>query len=149
MRLQICLNALFVTEPPPCFTFGMIQGVAALSQHFAVDRPSYLSQRFRQSKGLYFTTLLSSFCAPWPTGAFEFFYSGFLIANLPYKPASQSLFLTVDVDLFFSILVQLRNDVWSSQPSIKQAGNSDEIVLCFWINQPSFWSSFISLPDVS
>ena len=42
----------------------------------------------------------------------------------------QSLLLTVDVDrFFFTILVQLCIDVWSSQPSVMQADDSDEIVL--------------------
>ena len=49
---------------------------------------------------------------------FCFLESGFLAAILPYKSAWQSLLLTVDVDIFFMTLVQLFNDVWSSQSSI-------------------------------
>ena len=62
---------------------------------------------------------------------FCFLHSCFLIVILPYRLASQSFLPTVDVDtFFFTTLVQLCNDVWSSQPFIMQVGDSDEIVLC-------------------
>ena len=46
---------------------------------------------------------------------FCFLNCDFLTAIQPYRLASQSLFLIVDVDLFF--YVQLFSAVWSSQPS--------------------------------
>ena len=47
------------------------RGLQLFHQFFDAHRPSYLTQRFQtliqQSKGLYFTVLLSSLYAPWPT----------------------------------------------------------------------------------
>ena len=43
---------------------------------------------------------------------------------------------------FFMTLVQLCRNVWSNQPSVMQADDSDEIVLCscccFWSTHPTF-----------
>ena len=66
-------------------------------------------------------SLLTLFC---------FLNSGFLTTILPYRPASVSLLLTVDVDIFFTTLVLLCSAVWSSQLSVMQADDSDEIYLC-------------------
>ena len=51
---------------------------------------------------LYSTALLSSFCAPWPTDIVLLLNSCFLTVILLYRPASQSLLLTVDVVTCFS-----------------------------------------------
>ena len=101
-------------------------------------RPSYITERFRtlirQSKKLYSTALLSSLCAPWPTEASWYCLVSSTVVSW------QQFYLTGELQrgfssqwmrtYFFTILVKLCSDVWSSQPSVKQAGDSDEIVLC-------------------
>ena len=95
-----------ITEPPPCFTVGVILGVAALlpTLHCFVQ---------------FFCAL-----AHWSL-LFCFFNCGFLTAILPYRPASQNLLFTVVVRFFFTTLVQLCCDFWSSQLSVMQAGDSE------------------------
>ena len=128
-----------ITEPPPCFMVGVRQGVSALSPHIEPPIwPKDFGLRFAYLKD-YSIALLSSLCVPWPTGAF----CGFLTAILPYRPASQSLLLTVNVDTLFSpTLVQLCSDVWNNKPFVTQTGDSDELVLCsccrFWSTSPTF-----------
>ena len=72
--LTLQLAKVLHTEPPLCFTVGVIQGLQPFLQLFAAHRPSYLTKRFRtliqQSKGLYSSALLFSLCVPWLTGAF-------------------------------------------------------------------------------
>ena len=81
---------------------------------------------------------------------FCFLNSGFLTVILPNRPASQKL-LTMGADTFFPTLVQLFSDVWSKQPSVIQAGDSNEIILwsCCFVYQPDFWSCFVLFPEVS
>ena len=84
-----------------CDEWGRMQ---LFHQPLAAHRPSYLTQRFQtlihQSKGHYSTALLLNLFVLWHTGAFWHCFA--LSSILPYKPASQSLLLTVDVDTFFS-----------------------------------------------
>ena len=60
----------------PCMLYGCCDmgGCKFFYQFFVQHRLSYLTQGFRtlifQSKGPYYTALLSSLCAPLPTGAF-------------------------------------------------------------------------------
>ena len=83
------------------------RGLQHFHQHFATHRSSYLTQRFRtlihQSKGLFHCSVVQSLCALayWSLlTLFCFLNSGFLLAILPYKPASQSLLLTMDIVSF-------------------------------------------------
>ena len=96
-------------------------------------------------------SIFQSFCALTHCSLLSllcFFNSGFLTAILPYRPASQSLLFTVNVDTFFTRLVQLCSNVWSSQPLVTQTINSDEIVLypscCY---QTYFLSCFVPFPE--
>ena len=100
-----------ITVPSPCFTIGVILGVAALSPTLSrawtllFDRKisnfdlSVRRTLFHRSivQSLYILAhwcLLILFC---------FLNSGLLTAILSYRPASQSLFLAVDVDTFFHV----------------------------------------------
>ena len=102
---------------------------------FTVHRPSYLTKIFQtlicQSKELYSTALLSSLCATWPTRAFwHDFVSSTIVSWQQFFHIGQfhSLLLTVDVDIFFHILVVQWYLEW--QPSAIQTGDADEIVFC-------------------
>ena len=117
-----------ITESSPCF-YGWYdtRGCSSLS----VQRTLF------QVQSLYVLALWSCLIL------FCFFNSGFLTAVLPYRTASQSLLLAVDVDIFFSpTLVQLFSDVWSSQSFVTQAGDFDKIALCsccyFWSTSQTF-----------
>ena len=138
-----------ITETPQCFTIEVIRAVVALS-------PTY-----RRSKNLLFDPKISNFdlcvertlfhssivqflfaMAYWSLlTLFCFLKSGFSTVILPYRTASQSLLLIVDIDTFFTTLVQLCSEVWGSQPSVTQVDDSDEIVLCscccFWSTSPT------------
>ena len=121
----------------PCFTVAVIRvgGVGEQLFHlfFAAHWASFLTPKFQtlicQSKGPYSTVLLSSLCAPWPTGAFWHCFAiswhQFCYIGQPHRVFSQWM-----LTHFFTTLVQLYSDVWSSQPSVTQAADSDEIVLC-------------------
>ena len=133
-----------ITELPPRFTGGMIQGLLLFHQLFVAHRPSSLTQRFRTFirqfhcyivQSLYSLThwsLLTLLCFP---------RSDFLIAILLYRLALQ---YSPHNGFWhsFTILLLLCNDVLSSQPSVTQAGNSDEIIpSSFFV---SFWSSSLT-----
>ena len=79
---------------------------------------------------------------------FCFLYCGFLTAILLHRTASLSLLHTVDVDTFFFVtLVQLCSNVWSSQPSVTQAGdwwNCPLLLLLFLVYQPYFQFCLVS-----
>ena len=127
---------------------------------FTTHRPSYLTQRFWTliclSKGLYSIALLSSLCAPWYTEAFwhhfasstEVSWQWFCHIYKLHRVYSSLWMMTH----FFTILVQ-SCDVWSSQPSVMQVGDSNEIVLCscfFWSTSPTFGlvlSHFLIFPN--
>ena len=88
-------------------------GGCSFHQLIATHTPSYLTEIFwtliRLSKGLYSTAQLSSLWASWSTGVFSrlfcFLNSGFLTEILPYRPASLSLLLTLDIVTFLTTLV--------------------------------------------
>ena len=59
----------------------------------------------RQSKRLYFSTLLPSLCGPWPIGAFwHYFTSPTVVSRQQFSHIGQhhSLLVRVDVNTFFS-----------------------------------------------
>ena len=114
------------------FMVGLIQEAEALSPTLTAHRPSYLSKIFqtwiRQSKVLYSTALLSSTCTPWSNGA-----SWPDFASSTVLSWHKGQFHTVSSQsgcwhIFPLRLVKLWSDVGSSQPSVTQAGDSDEIV---------------------
>ena len=87
-----------------------------------------------------------------PLALFCFLNNDFMTSILPYRLASLSLLLTGD-PLFFKILIRVCNDVWITQPSVTQVGDSNEIVLCscfsFWSTSPTVgnvWSPFLISP---
>ena len=93
-----------ITEPSSCLTFGVIQGVAALSPFFTAHRPSYLIQRFQTDSShqrTLFHGSISSLCALEPFDIVCFHNRGFSTVILLYRPVSLRLLLTVDVDIFF------------------------------------------------
>ena len=128
------VKATPITEPPACFMVGVLRGVGLqlFYQLLTTHRLSYLTPKFRilihQSKGLYPTALLFSFCALWPNGAFWYWFDSTVVSWQQFChikllfcwPALQSLLIIVNIDTFFSTLVQLFSDVWSSQPSVMQ-----------------------------
>ena len=115
------------------------------------NKPSYLNQRFRSlirlSKELCCSNIISlCVLAHWSLlTLFCFLNSSFLTAILPYRPASKWI-LT-----FFTTLAQLCSDVWSSRPSVKQAGDwwNWLLFLSLLVYQPYFWSCFVPFPDIS
>ena len=74
------------------------------------------------------------YCAPWPTWAFWHCFVSSTVMSWQqlchigqlHKVFTSQWILTH----FFTTLDLLCNDVWSSQPPVTQAGDSDEIVLC-------------------
>ena len=76
-----------------------------------------------------------------------FLYSKFFIW------ARFTVLLTEDVDTFFTALVLLCCDIWSSHLSVTQADDSDKSVLCpcgFWCTSPTFGlvlSCFLMSPN--
>ena len=77
------------TEPPLCFTVGVIQGLQLFHQLFKAHRPSYLSVQ----RTLHHCSIIQTLCAlaSWTLlTLFSFLNSGFLTEILPYSPASQS-----------------------------------------------------------
>ena len=103
-----------IAESLQSFTVDVILGLQLFYEHFTSYRAFSLIERFRificQSKGLYsfvspkdFIPFLSlcalSHCSL--SRLFCFCNSCFLAAVLPYRPASQSVIFTVDVDTFF------------------------------------------------
>ena len=133
--LQLAKPSHTVTEPS---LFMHSIWLHLFHQLFTAHRPTYLTQRFqtlfRQFKRLYFTTLLSILYVPWPTGAFCHCFASSTVVSWQqfcYIGQLHSILLTMDVDIFFfTTLVQLWSDVWSSQLSVTQTGDSDEIVPC-------------------
>ena len=131
-------------RPTPLHTLLHAFTVGLIDAH----RLSNLTERFliliRQSKRLHSTALLSSFYAPWPTGAFShFFPSSTIVSWLQFYHVGQ--LHTVDVDTFFTILVQLFSDASNSQPSITQAGDwwNWPLLFLFLVCQLYFWSCFV------
>ena len=111
-------------------------------QLLASCRPSYLTERFwtltRSQKDFIAHLRCPIFVCRGLLELFDFILlhsSDYLIAILPYMPASQSLFLSLYIDSFF-------HDVGSKdQLCLEQAGNSDDIFLspcCFRSTNPIF-----------
>ena len=97
-----------ITEPPLCFTVGVIEGVSVFHQLFATHRPSYLTERFRtlirQSKGLYSSAVFFSLCASWPSGGFWHCFTSSIVVfwqQFCHMGQIHSLLLIVYVDSFF------------------------------------------------
>ena len=94
---------------------------SSFTKPFAAHRTSYLSQSFRtfirQSKGHYFTVLLSILSVPWPFDIVLLLQQWFL----QFYHIGQVH--SISETHFFTTLVQLCSDVWSSQLSVTQAGN--------------------------
>ena len=116
---------------------------------FTSPRLSYLTERFRtlirQSKGLYSNALLPSLCASWPIGTFWYCFASstavswqqFYPIGQLYRVFSSQWMLTH----FFTTFIQLCSNVWCRQPSVMQAGDSDEIfhcTCCFLSTCPTF-----------
>ena len=82
-----------------------------------VGEPLYHTNR-RVWRRLCYGVEVQSLCAlaHWNLLTLFFFIlnGSFLTAILPYRPVSQNLLLTVDVDTFFVILVQLSSDAYCS-----------------------------------
>ena len=115
-----------ITELPPCFMVGVISNLDSSVQktfyHFSIVQSLW--------------NFLTLFC---------FFNSVFFTLQQfchidQFHRVFSSLWMLTD--FFFMTLVQLCSDIWSSQPSVSQAGDSDEIVLFssyyFWSASPTF-----------
>ena len=117
-NLAIGKSPLPITQPPPSFMIGVIQGVAALStihtQTFLVDQKILTLNS--QPKGLCSTAL----CVPWLIEDFwHCFATSTTVSSLQFchigqlhRDFSSHWMLT----LYFTTLVQLCSDVWCSQP---------------------------------
>ena len=90
-------------------------------------------------KELYPMILLSSFCIPWPTGAFWHCFASSTVVYLQHFCSIGQLYkvssLQWKLTHLFTALFQLWCDIWSSKPSVMQADDSDEIVLCVSVEQ--------------
>ena len=150
-----------ITELSSSFTVGEIQRVTALSptlrRSLTLIFDSKISKLESSVQWTFFHfSVVQSLCilSCWRLLIlFLFLNSGFLTAIPPYRSASQSLLLSVNADTFFITLAQLCCDVWSSHPSVKKTGDSNEIVLCscfFWSASPTFGlvlSCFLMSPN--
>ena len=131
--LQVAKALHTITEPPPCFTVGVIQKVAALSPTLRRTQTHLFDRKISNFDSLVQRTLfryssIQALCtlAHWSfLTLFCLLNSGFLTAILPYRPASRNLLFTVDADNFFTTLFQLCSAVWSSQSFVTQAGVSE------------------------
>ena len=107
--LQLVKTSHTITEPPLCFTVSVIQGVAALSPTLChtqtlLSEPKILNFNLSAQRSSFHCSIVQSLCALpyWSLLILIYFInSGFLTAIMSYRPASQSLLLTVDVNTFF------------------------------------------------
>ena len=131
----------------------------SFTKFFTAHRPYYLTERFRtlfrQSKGLYSTGLLSSLCAPWPTGAFcHYFASSKMVSCQQFCYKGPLHRVLVSQWMLRHLFHDIGSDVqWYLEQSAFCHANwrlwwNCLLLLLLLVYQSKFWSSFVPFPDV-